>query len=258
MDYQQYGVELCIIWRYGEIEVKSSRSFNILSWVITLLVPITLVLTSVRVLLSPAFINIEYKLPGFPPDPYGFSQEDRLYWSDTARNYLLNDEGISFLAELRFPDGQTTPPASCTGMDDCSKLYNDRELKHMLDVKNVVQSALNIWILSVILLISLGVWAWFGGWWQRFRWGLGRGGWLTIGILAGLMLFVILAFGIIFVAFHNVFFESGTWTFHYSDTLIRLFPERFWRDAFLAVGLLAGGSGLVLGLLFGRKTKRPE
>ena len=143
--------------------MKPSRSFNILSWVITLLVPITLVLTSVRVLLSPAFINIEYKLPGFPPDSYGFSHEDRLYWSDIARNYLLNDEDISFLAELRFPDGQTVLLVLCTGMDDCSKLYNDWELKHMLDVKNVVQSALNIWILSVILLISLGVWAWFGG-----------------------------------------------------------------------------------------------
>lgn len=238
--------------------MKSSRSFKLLSWVVTLLVPVILVLSSVRVLLSPVFINIEYKLPGFPPDPYGFNQEDRFYWSDIARNYLLNEEGISFLAELRFPGSQTAPPASCRGMGDCSKLYNERELKHMLDVKNVVQSALDIWLLGLIVMVGLGVWAVFGGWWQQFRWGLGRGGWLTIGILAGLILFVLLAFGLIFVAFHNVFFESGTWTFHYSDTLIRLFPERFWRDAFLAVGLLAGGTGLVLGLLFGLKSKKPK
>ncbi len=238
--------------------MKQSRLHKILSWVVTILVPVILVLTSVRVLLSPVFINIEYNLPGFPPDPYGFRREDRLYWSDIARNYLLNEEGITYLADLRFPDGQTAPPASCSLMDDCTKLYNDRELKHMLDVKNVVRSALNIWIVCAIVLIGLGVWAWFGGWWQHFQWGLGRGGWLTIGILASLILFVLLAFGIIFVAFHNVFFDSGTWTFHYSDTLIRLFPERFWRDAFLAVGLLAGGSGLVIGLLLGRKSKRPE
>jgi hypothetical protein len=38
--------------------------------------------------------------------------------------------------------------------------------------------------------------------------------------------------------------------FLYSDTLIRLFPLRFWQDAFLwaAAIALAGGIGLALGL----------
>jgi hypothetical protein len=34
--------------------------------------------------------------------------------------------------------------------------------------------------------------------------------------------------------------------FYYSDTLIRLFPERFWRDAFIAVGLLAAAQAAAL------------
>jgi len=61
--------------------------------------------------------------------------------------------------------------------------------------------------------------------------------------LAAILLFVLLAFGVIFVAFHNVFFPPGTWTFLYSDTLIRLFPERFWRDTFIAVGVVAAVPG---------------
>lgn len=234
--------------------MNSSRMFSLLSWVVTLLVPVALVLSAVRLLLTPVFINIEYNLPGFPADLYGFTMQDRLYFANISRIYLLNDEDISFLEELRFPEGQITPPASCLYMDDCTRFYNDRELGHMLDVKNVVQAALKVWMGSLVALVGLGVWAGFGDWWQQFRRGLGRGGWLTIGILAALMAFVLLAFGLIFVAFHNVFFESGTWTFLYSDTLIRLFPERFWRDAFLAVGLLAGGAGLLLGLLFGKKS----
>jgi integral membrane protein (TIGR01906 family) len=225
-----------------------------MSWVVTLLVPVVLVLASVRLLLTPVFVTIEYNLPGFPPDLYGFTKEDRLYWSNIARNYLLNDEGISFLADLRFPEGQITPPASCRYMDDCTRFYNDRELKHMLDVRNVVQAALKVWYVSLFVLVGLSVWAGFGGWWQQFKRGFGRGGWFTIGILTALITFVLLAFGFIFVLFHNVFFESGTWTFLYSDTLIRLFPERFWRDAFLAVGLLAGGAGILLGMVFGRKS----
>jgi uncharacterized membrane protein len=64
---------------------------------------------------------------------------------------------------------------------------------------------------------------------------------------------MLLSFGVFFVAFHNVFFEPGTWVFYYSDTLIRLFPERFWRDIFLYVGGFAIISGLALG--WGLKVK---
>ena len=41
--------------------------------------------------------------------------------------------------------------------------------------------------------------------------------------------------------------------FEFSDTLIRLFPERFWRDIFIYVGILAGGAGLLIGFLLRKK-----
>jgi len=233
--------------------VNSPWYVKLLTWLVTLLVPVVLVLGAVRFLLSPLYIRIEYNMPSFPADSFGFSQADRLYWADIARTYLLNDAGIDFLGDLSFPDGQSAPPQSCQYMSDCTRLYNEGELQHMLDVKNVVQGALKVWYASLIILIGLGVWAWSGGWRHDFRRGLSRGGWLTVTLLAAILAFVLLAFGIIFVAFHNVFFEAGTWTFLYSDTLIRLFPERFWRDTFLAVGLLAGGAGFLLGLLLRAK-----
>jgi len=228
---------------------------RLLSRLVTLLIPIVLVLMSVRILISPAFLIFEYNTPAFPPEPYGFTKEDRLYWSRIAAEYLLNNEDISFLADLRFPDGQMVPPQSCLYMDDCTRLYNARELKHMVDVKNVVRSAL--WVLygSLAVVVGLGVWAFFAGWTLEFRRGVRQGGWLTVGLIAAILLFVAISFGVIFVMFHNIFFDSGTWTFLYSDTLIRLFPERFWRDTFIAIGILAGGSGLALGLLLKEKTK---
>ena len=225
----------------------SSRLRSLLSWVVTLLVPVVLVLTAVRLLMTPAFVMIEYNTPAFPEDSYGFTKEDRLYWSKIAIEYLLNDEGISFLADLRFPEGEVVPDASCLYMDDCTKFYNDRELKHMKDVKDVVDVALVVWYAGLILLVLLALWAWLGAWVPDYRRGLSRGGWLTVILIGSLLLFVLLAFGILFVAFHNVFFDPGTWKFLYSDSLIRLFPERFWRDTFLAVGLIAGGAGLALG-----------
>ena len=42
------------------------------------------------------------------------------------------------------------------------------------------------------------------------------------------------------------FFAAGTWTFEYSDTLIRLFPEAFWYDAALTIAGLSVGGGLLL------------
>jgi integral membrane protein (TIGR01906 family) len=90
----------------------------------------------------------------------------------------------------------------------------------------------------------------------EYRRSVCRGGWLTLALLGAILLFVLLAFSVIFVLFHNIFFESGTWTFLYSDTLIRLFPERFWRDTFLAVGLLAGGAALILGVLLRDKSNK--
>ena len=106
-------------------------------------------------LLLPVFLTIEYNTPNFPPDSYGFSLEDRLYWSKIASDYLINHEGISFLGDLRFADG--------------SPVYNQRELKHMVDVKVVLQKALLVWYLSLGAMLLLGLWAWRGGWLILFR-----------------------------------------------------------------------------------------
>ncbi len=51
-----------------------------------------------------------------------------------------------------------------------------------------------------------------------------------------------------FVLFHSLFFEGNSWLFYFSDTLIRLFPIRFWQDAFLWAAVIALGGGLALAL----------
>jgi integral membrane protein (TIGR01906 family) len=210
------------------------------SWLVTILVPVILVLTAMRILLTPGFVQFEYHTPNFPPDPYGFSRDDRIFLAQVALNYLLNNQGISYLADLHFQDG--------------SPLYNQRELGHMVDVKKTVKAAISVWYGSLIGMLLLGLWAWRGYWWYDFRHGLGRGGWLTVILIGAIIIFVLLGFGFFFVGFHEVFFAPGTWTFRYSDTLIRLFPERFWRDTFLTLGGLALLGGLLLAFGFRSKS----
>jgi integral membrane protein (TIGR01906 family) len=217
--------------------------FTLLSSLVAILVPIALIGLGLRLLLTPLFLQLEYHMPYFPPDEYGFTTEDRLKWAPYALDYLTNNEDISYLGDLRFDNG--------------ARLYNQRELSHMDDVKRVTQGALRFWYVTLAMLLLLGVWAWSGGWWQSYLVGLRRGGWLMVGLAVAVGLIVVIGIAInpnvfwnFFAGFHSLFFEGGSWLFLYSDTLIRLFPIRFWQDAFLlaAVIALGGGIGLALGL----------
>ncbi|NOH03335.1 MAG: TIGR01906 family membrane protein [Chloroflexi bacterium] len=216
---------------------------TILIFFISLLTPLALIGLALRILLTPLFYTVEYNMPYFPADEYGFTKEDRLKWAPYAVTYLTNNADISYLGDLNFEDG--------------SPLYNERELKHMEDVKRVVQGALNVWYVSLSILLILLILSWKFNFIPDYLNGLRRGGWWMVGL--GVALGLIAGAGILlnpdifwnfFVGFHTLFFEGDSWLFLYSDTLIRLFPIRFWQDAFLwaAVIALGGGLGLAFGL----------
>jgi len=217
------------------------NKLSILSWLVAILVPITLIGLGLRVLLTHTFLKIEYNMPYFPPDQYGFTKEDRMKWAPYALDYLVNSADISYLGDLKFDDG--TP------------LYNERELSHMADVKRVTRGALNVWYISLALLVILAGWSWREGWMQTYRLGLMRGGWMMVGLAGAIGVIAIIGIAInpnvfysFFVGFHSLFFEGDSWLFLYSDTLIRLFPLRFWQDAFLYAAIIALGGGFALGL----------
>jgi integral membrane protein (TIGR01906 family) len=66
-----------------------------------------------------------------------------------------------------------------------------------------------------------------------------RGSQLALGLLFAVGILMLVGWQLFFVGFHELFFESGTWSFAYSDTLIRLYPERFWMDVgAVVVGLM--------------------
>lgn len=213
-----------------------------LAWLVTILTPLALLILAVRLVMTPAFLQIEYRTPGFPPDPYGFTLEDRLRWAGVALEVLVDQKDVAFVEALSFDDG--TP------------MYNARELRHWGDVFRLWRWASRLGYGSWVVMGLLALWAWQAGWGAAFRWGLGRGGLLTAMLMGAVLLFAILAFGLIFVGFHQLLFPPGTWTFFYSDTFIRLFPERFWRDIFLVIGAIAGGAGLGLWYFLLRRPSR--
>jgi integral membrane protein (TIGR01906 family) len=214
---------------------------NLLSWIVAILVPLALIGLGMRALLTPAFLQIEYNMSYFPKDQYGFRKEDRLQWAPYALEYLVNSADISYLGDLKFDNGDP--------------LYNERELSHMEDVKVVTLGALNAWYISLTLLLMLGIWSWRGDWTKTYRQGLMRGGWLMIWLAVAVGLVVLFGMTIspnlfwsFFTGFHSLFFEGDSWLFLHSDTLIRLFPLRFWQDAFLFAAAIALGGGVALAL----------
>jgi integral membrane protein (TIGR01906 family) len=220
-----------------------NRLFSIMSWLIALVIPFVLIMTSIRLLLTPVFLDVEYRTPGFPADTYGFSLEDRLYWARISVDYLTNNADLSFLSSRVLADG--------------SPLYNERELSHMEDVKILVQQSLGVFYLVLGTLLLIGLWAYAKKWKALFWQGVSLGGWLTIGLVFGILVFVALNFDALFTSFHRIFFEGDTWLFAYSDTLIRLFPIRFWQDAFIFMGVITIG-GALLAAYLGRRLARND
>jgi hypothetical protein len=154
-----------------------SRTYSIMGWIITILIPLFLLMTGIRLLLTPLYLDYQYNRPSFPPDPYGFTVEDRLHWGKLSLDYLVNDADISFLADLEFEDG--TP------------IYNERELEHMHDVKVLVQQMLVAWWVVAAGLIGFRIWAWRGGWLKTFWQSVARGGFATVAIILGILVLVI-------------------------------------------------------------------
>jgi integral membrane protein (TIGR01906 family) len=224
-------------------KVESIARF-LITWIVTILVPLALFLSSGRILFTPLYIRYQYSRPTFPADPYGFTTADRLKWGQISLDYLFNDAGIDFLGGQRLADG--------------SPLYTERELSHMDDVKQVIQAALRIWEASLGILIGLGLAAWGAKWQNSYLRGLGRGGWLTLGLIVFILINVFISFDTLFTVFHQIFFASNSWIFLYSDTLIRLFPIPLWQNGFIMVGLITFLGGALLAWAFGWRNRLVE
>lgn len=211
------------------------------SWTATLLVPVVLLFLGLRIVASNFFLDVEYRLPHFPADTYGFTLEQRLEYANLCIQYLTTNADISLLGDLTFEDG--------------SPLFKAGELSHMEDVKAAFMPVTNLGFGLTLILFGLLLVAQRRPWRADVIRGIQRGGWLTLGLVLLIGVVAALSFWTFFESFHALFFEDDSWMFLYSDTLIRLFPLQFWQDIVLWLFGIAGGLGLLLGLLLRPKGK---
>jgi integral membrane protein (TIGR01906 family) len=220
-----------------------------LRWIQRLLIltlPVLLLAANLRLVTGHWFVRQEYRRRGFPPDPFGLSTAERIRLAEVCQDYLATNADISLLANLQLPGGE---PA-----------FNQRELRHMADVQAVYYDLTIAGVVAALVWVG-GVMAFiFSG---RARGAIPvallKGSLFTLGLLVAVGSFMVISWGHFFTTFHRLFFEGNTWIFPRSDTLIRLFPNRFWIDigativGFLLIDAAAVG---VVGWMWTRKRPR--
>ena len=163
----------------------------------------------------------------------GMDNETRARLAVRAVRYLVNSADITYLSQDRDDDGNA--------------LYNERELGHMEDVKLVVGRVLGLWRISLAMVIGSFMWLYFKSNTddiikQSVTYGSGV---IIVGIIC-LLGYILINFDSFFTSFHQMFFESGSWTFSYTDILIRLFPPKFWSDVATFIAATSLFEGLLL------------
>jgi integral membrane protein (TIGR01906 family) len=211
-----------------------SRTTQTLKLFLTLLIPILVITTTVRLVATDQYLVFEYGKASFPSDPYGFTNQQRFILASTnihyVRAHLPNDE-------LSKQTLQGIP------------VYNPREVSHMIDVRAVFQSIFQVWQAAFILALLFGFIVWRKGGRKLLSSAIQSGGLLTSGFILSIGLLAVFAWQFWFNTFHLLFFKPGSWLFSYSDALIRLFPMEFWFDATLTISVLSLFGGLIIALI---------
>lgn len=238
-----------------------SENLNVAHWVRRLVVvtlPLFLSFGWITLVIGPAYPRHEYTKPDFPLDLEGMppatavslnlvplTPAERLELALTAVDYLESwqpaETAIVMLAEQQLPH---------TG----ALLYNQRELKHMVDVKRITD-AIRWLALATAVPVTGGLLFLLRR--PRTRQAgclaLGQGGVFTVILLSGIASLILFGWRFFFYQFHGLLFPSGTWTFAATDSLMRLYPERFFFDVGVVIsvgawlwGLLAAVAGYLL------------
>lgn len=201
---------------------------------IALVVPPLLIVNTFRILANDWFVKTEITQRGLPADRYGLTTDERLELALVGlRAIQPSSEGIRLLERATLPDG--------------SPAFDGRELRHMGDVRRLLGWALRAQIVAFSIIVALAV-----GLRRSTRWrlvvprGLLLGGLGMLGVAALAVPVILLGFDGFFLGFHTVFFEGASWRFSATDTLLRIYPEIFWRHTSQIAAGLAVGQAVVL------------
>lgn len=123
---------------------------RIIQGLVILALPVFLALTAGHLLINVWYLEYEYGKSDFPPDPYGFTQQQRLDLATISIRYLQRGEPAEVAIKLL--EAQRLPGAN-------KPLFDQSEISHMLDVKRFtdvlwrVQYAAGLFVIGGLILL---------------------------------------------------------------------------------------------------------
>ena len=213
---------------------------NILQALIIICVPLLLITTNVRIVLNSATMY-DYGFNKYKIEKYtGIEFEQLQAAGQQIRDYFNNDLE------------QITINISLHG-DNIPNLFNEREILHMYDVKNLVKMVYMVQLYSAILLSAGCVFMLFNSFTNRGILALkyiGRGGVFTFSLVIAVSILAIIGFDRLFLLFHLVSFSNDLWVLDpRHDYLIAMFPQGFFFDCTVVIAFLTLVEGGILSLI---------
>jgi integral membrane protein (TIGR01906 family) len=149
----------------------------------------------------------------------------------------------SIICALIFPTAHSNPTLNG------APAYNPREASHMVDVRAVFQAVFRAGQVAFILILLLGFIPWCNGKQIALASAIQSGSVVTSGLVLSIALSAVFSWQVWFDFFHRCLFKDGSWLFDYSDTLIRLFPLKFWSDATFSITTFSLAGALLLAFI---------
>jgi len=190
--------------------------------VLAVLTPALFVGNGLYLLTHGWFVRAEYARPGFPDDDFGMRTPERIRLAEVGLYSILpwHRDGIAHLERARLDDGGLA--------------FDERELRHMRDVRRLLTILLG---LHALCLASLVVLAAVPRTREVARRALRAGAFVTLGLCAFVGFFLAVKPVWFLTGFHTIFFSGRSWRFADTETLRRLFPDLFWSDTTLLLGI---------------------
>jgi len=246
---QEENADVAAAGRQRETHMGFARTLATILFVIAL--PVALVTTNVRILIN-APLTYDYAFDRYDAEAStGLSRADLDAVAGGLRGYFNNGEDTFYQTVTE--DGLEGP------------VFNARETRHLQDVKSLMvwvdrlQEVTLVFVLAYV--VAFFIWAREGNVRQLAAHCLIG---LALGTIALGSVAIVAAFGFdaAWERFHTLAFANDFWLLNTrTDHLIQMFPEPFWRDMTIFLGVMCAAEALLIGAasavyLLGTRTER--
>jgi integral membrane protein (TIGR01906 family) len=214
---------------------------------IAVTVPAILLADGLRLVTGDWYVGAVYEHGGVPKDDLGLTAEKRTALALTGLHSIRPDaqDGLELLRQARLPD--RTPA------------FTAREIRHMSDVRTLLGRLYTLQIADAIVIAALAVGLAFRPTRRSLvPRALRLGALLTLGLAAVVGVLAVVYWPAFSTPFHLAFFGESSWRFDDTDTLRRLYPDRFWIDTAVVLGVLAVVQAAGLWFLAGAWERRTQ